>query len=246
MSLTSPFPRKLYGERIYEGKAKVIFRGPNQHLFHYFKDSATAFNAQKKAEFAGKGSINLEISSMLFTYLAKNGVGNHFIARVDDRAMETLPLKMMPVELVVRNILAGSLAKRLNEKEGRVMTPSIVEYYLKDDSKGDPLVSEDVLVALYSQKYNDLQTIREIALKVNNLLAPLFQQAGLLLVDFKLEFGKSDSGDILLADEISPDTCRLWDATTGEKLDKDRFRFDLGDLMTGYEQVLEKLKTVLR
>lgn len=246
MTSTAPFPRKLYGERLYEGKAKVIFRGPNQNLFHYFKDSATAFNAQKKAEFSGKGALNLEISSMLFKFLAENGVKNHFVAKVDDRCMETLPLKMLPVEAVVRNVLAGSLAKRLNEKDGKVLNPSVVEFYLKDDAKADPLVSEDILVSLYAQSYADLQKVRELALKVNNLIAPLFKQAGLLLVDFKLEFGRTEGGEIILADEISPDCCRLWDAETGEKLDKDRFRLDLGDLVMGYEQVLSKLKKVLR
>lgn len=240
------FPRKIYGERIYEGKAKVIFRGPASTLFHYFKDSATAFNAQKKAEFLGKGSINLEISSLIFQHLARNGISSHFIAKVDDRAMETLALKMLPVEVVVRNILAGSLAKRLSEKEGRVLNPSIVEFYLKDDAKGDPLVSEDVLVALYEQNLDDLAQLKSMALKVNDVIAPLFKQAGLLLVDFKLEFGKTEKGEIVLADEVSPDTCRLWDAKTGEKLDKDRFRFDLGDLMAGYKIVLEKLKTVVK
>lgn len=243
--MSSPLDSKKYGDKIYEGKAKILFRGPDNTVFHYFKDSATAFNAQKKAEFEGKGATNLKIASLLFAYLDKNGVKNHFLKNVDERTFQTLALHMLPVEVVVRNRLAGSLAKRLGEREGAPLNPPVLEFYLKDDAKGDPLVSEDVLIAVYDQKISDLHKIREIALRVNHLLSEVFKSAQLTLADFKLEFGKTDAGEILLGDEISPDTCRLWDIESGEKLDKDRFRFDLGDLMTGYHKVYEKLSRVL-
>lgn len=239
-------PANTYGEKIYEGKAKILYRAQNGHVVHYFKNSATAFNAQKKAEFEGKGKTNLRISSLLFQYLKDQGVSSHFVKVIDAESFETLALQMLPVEVVIRNILAGSLAKRLQEKEGRDLNPPVVEFYYKDDAKGDPLVSEDVLIALYGQKAEDLQNVRHRALEINRHLKSLFEKAGLRLVDFKLEFGKTAQGEILLADEISPDTCRLWDAQSGEKLDKDRFRFDLGDLMTGYAQVVSRLERVLQ
>jgi phosphoribosylaminoimidazole-succinocarboxamide synthase len=236
---------KNYGEKIYEGKAKILYRGNDQTILHYFKDSATAFNAQKKGEFAGKGEMNCKIATLLFHYLAKKGIRTHFIKSVDERTFQTHALQMLPIEVVVRNRLAGSLAKRLGEREGAPLNPPVVEFYLKDDAKGDPLVSEDVLMALYSQSSKDLARLRELALEVNHNLQEVFKNANLTLADFKLEFGKTDSGEIILADEISPDTCRLWDIESGEKLDKDRFRFDLGDLMAGYQKVFERLSRVL-
>ena len=234
-----------YGDKIYEGKAKILYRSAKGELLHYFKDSATAFNAQKKAEFSGKGELNLEITYLLLTYLQKKGIKSHLLSKVDSRTLKSLELKMLPVEVVVRNRLAGSLAKRLQEKEGRELSTPIVEFYLKDDAKGDPLVSEDVLVALYDQKKEELQKLRDLALQVNEALNPLFKQAHFYLVDFKLEFGKDAKGEIYLADEISPDTCRLWDVTSGKKFDKDLFRLDLGDLIQGYTEVRDRLKKVL-
>ncbi len=231
-----------FGTPVYEGKAKILYRAPNGNFIHYFKDSATAFNAQKKAEFQGKGQLNLEFSCLFFEALSKAGIPSHFVKKIDDRSFETRALKMLPVEVVVRNVLAGSLAKRLQEKEGRELTRPVVELYLKDDAKGDPLVSEDVLISLYDQKAEDLAAVREKALRVNEVLRKIFSEVGLRLIDFKLEFGKDSAGEILLADEISPDTCRIWDAKTGEKLDKDRFRFDLGDLVEGYQKVMTRLK----
>ncbi len=235
-----------YGEKIYEGKAKILYRQPDGTILHYFKDSATAFNAQKKAEFSGKGSTNVRISGLIFEYLKKKGIESHFIKTIDDRAFQSLALKMIPAEVVVRNRVAGSLAKRLGEKEGIILNPAVVEFYYKDDAKGDPLVSEDVLISLYGQNLSELQKMKELALQVNAALIELFKSAEIDLIDFKLEFGKTADGRIMLADEVSPDTCRLWDIKTGEKLDKDRFRFDLGDLMTGYRMVVERIEKALK
>ncbi|MDB5038529.1 MAG: phosphoribosylaminoimidazole-succinocarboxamide synthase [Bacteriovoracaceae bacterium] len=238
--------QSTYGDKIYEGKAKILYRGPKDTILHYFKDSATAFNAQKKAEFDGKGQMNLKISVLLFDYLKMHGIESHLIKQIDDRTFESLSLKMIPAEVVVRNRVAGSLAKRLGEDEGAILNPPTVEFYLKDDAKGDPLVSEDLMVSLFHQKREDLLRMRELALKINSALLVLFQKAKLNLIDFKLEFGKTPGGKILLADEISPDCCRLWDMATGEKLDKDRFRHDLGDLMTGYQIVYDRLIEALK
>lgn len=234
-----------YGEKLYEGKAKIVFKGPQGSLFHYFKDSATAFNAQKKAEFSGKGELNLAMSVMIFTHLAKAKVPTHFIRQVDERTFETQALQMIPVEVVVRNRMAGSLARRLGEPEGAVFERPLVEWYLKNDAKGDPQVSEDLLLTFYKIDASDLKRCSELALQVNSILSPLFAKVNLTLVDFKLEFGKDAKGNVLLADEFSPDTCRLWDSTSGEKMDKDRFRFDLGDLLTGYREVFDRMKKVL-
>lgn len=235
---------ETYGERIYEGKAKIVFRGPTGSLFHYFKDSATAFNAQKKAEFSGKGELNVALSSFIFEFLRSNGIPNHFIRKVDERTFETQSLKMIPVEVVVRNRMAGSLARRLGEKEGEILERPLLEWYLKNDEKGDPQVSEDLLVSFYKHPQADLNRCRELALKVNSVMEPLFKKANFILVDFKLEFGKNADGEVVLADEFSPDTCRLWDAQSLEKFDKDRFRFDLGDLLAGYREVWSRLQKV--
>jgi len=234
------------GEKVYEGKAKIIYRAPSGHYLHYFKDSATAFNAQKKAEFDGKGELNLAMSTAIFEFLGAQGIPTHFIKKIDARSFETLALKMLPVEVVVRNRMAGSLAKRLQEKEGAEFNPPLLEWYLKDDAKGDPQVSEDLLVTYYKQAPADLKRSKELALRVNELLQPLFLKAGLILADFKLEFGTDDKGEIRLADEFSPDNSRLWDEKTKEKFDKDRFRFDLGDLLTGYREVWTRLQKALK
>lgn len=238
-------PKTDYGEKLYEGKAKIVFKGAGGNLFHYFKDSATAFNAQKKAEFSGKGELNLAMSVLIFSHLEKAGVPTHLIRQVDERTFETKALKMIPVEVVVRNFMAGSLARRLGEPEGAAFSRPLVEWYLKNDAKGDPQVSEDLLVDHFKVLADDLVACRALALKVNDQLKNIFDKINLRLVDFKLEFGKDDSGRVVLADEFSPDTCRLWDTATGEKMDKDRFRFDLGDLMTGYREVYSRLKKVL-
>lgn len=233
-----------FGRAIYEGKAKILYEASDGHLIHEFKNSVTAFNAQKKAEFEGKGSLNAQMSAALFTYLKEQGIRSHFVALENPSALRTIRLSMLPVEVVVRNILAGSLAKRLQQSEGRELKPAIVEFFLKDDAKGDPLVSEDILVSMYAQSAPELEAIKRIALRVNDVLQKLFATLDLILVDFKLEFGKDSSGQLILADEISPDTCRLWDAKTREKLDKDRFRFDLGNMMDGYQNIWKRLQAL--
>jgi len=235
-------PSKDYGQKLYEGKAKIVFKAPGGTLVHYFKDSATAFNAQKKAEFGGKGALNLKMSTLIFGHLKQQGLPTHFLRQIDDRAFETKELKMLPVEVVVRNRMAGSLARRLGEAEGAPLNSPLVEWYLKNDQKGDPQVSEDLLVSYFGQQPQDLQECRRQALQVNEILKKLFDELNLILVDFKLEFGKDSTGAVILADEFSPDTSRLWDKKTQEKFDKDRFRFDLGDLMTGYREVLSRLE----
>jgi phosphoribosylaminoimidazole-succinocarboxamide synthase len=229
------------GPVLYEGKAKIVSQGETGRLIHYFKDSATAFNAQKKAEFPGKGALNLAISEVVFKALTAAQIPHHFIQRLDERSFESMSLQMIPAEVVVRNRVAGSLAQRLQEPEGALLSIPVVEFFLKNDAKGDPLVSEDILVAFYAQRQEDLQECRRLSLAVNQAVRPLFAAAQLELVDFKLEFGRDDEGRLFVADEFSPDTCRLWDVSTGEKFDKDRFRRDQGDLLEGYREVLKRL-----
>lgn len=229
-------------EKLYEGKAKIVFKAPDGSLLHYFKDSATAFNAQKKAEFDGKGRLNTAFTTLVFGHLKSKGIPTHLLETIDERTIRTLALKMLPVEVVVRNRMAGSLARRLGEKEGSELHPPLLEWYLKDDAKGDPQVSEDLLIGYFKQSPEILKEVKKLALQVNEILRPLFEKVGLILADFKLEFGQDLQGKVYLADEFSPDTSRLWDSKTLEKFDKDRFRFDLGDLMTGYREVLRRLE----
>ncbi len=231
---------------IYEGKAKIIYEGPDEGtLIQYFKDDATAFNAEKKAEISGKGVLNNRISAHLMTKLEGIGIPTHFIRSINMREQLVRAVEIIPLEVVVRNIAAGSLCKRLGVKEGTILQRPLVEYYYKKDELGDPLVSEDhIMVFNWADPY-ELEEMVSMAWRVNDYLNGLFAGIGLKLVDFKLEFGRiyGDMGElyIVLADEISPDNCRLWDAKSGEKLDKDRFRFDLGDLVEGYQKVAEKL-----
>lgn len=230
-------------QKIYEGKAKIIYASetPN-HCLQFFKDSATAFNGEKKEVFEGKGSLNASISSKLFELLESQGVRTHFVRKIDDRTIETLQLKMIPVEVVVRNRVEGSLAKKFPQFAGKELSQALIEWYWKDDSQKDPQVSEDLLISLFNIDSKDLQFMKSVAIRVNEILQPYFEKINLKLVDFKLEFGKDSHGRILLADEISPDTCRLWDLKTGEKLDKDRFRFSLGDLLEGYREIWSRMK----
>jgi phosphoribosylaminoimidazole-succinocarboxamide synthase len=229
----------------YEGKAKRLFRGSKGEILHEFKNSATAFNGQKKAEFDGKGELNSKMSAALFNYLRSKGIESHFVRWDSPNILVTRELRMIPAEIVVRNIVAGSLAKRLGLVEGAAIEPPIVEWFLKDDAKGDPQVSEDVLISLFDQKADLLKEMRTTALLVNRHLRELFTTVNLKLVDFKLEFGLDDQNKLTLGDEISPDTCRIWDSQSNEKYDKDRFRFDLGDLMTGYREIWARLVKVL-
>jgi phosphoribosylaminoimidazole-succinocarboxamide synthase (EC 6.3.2.6) len=230
-------------ERLYEGKAKVIYKTEEEDkLIVFFKDSATAFDATKRAEIEGKGVINNTISSLLFELLEKSGIKTHYIKKISDREMLVWRAKRFDLEVVVRNITAGSLCKRLGLEEGLELKPPLVEFFYKNDQLHDPLVCVEHIRLLNLAEDWQVQSMKEMALKTNQVLREFFKEHGLLLVDFKLEFGILPDGSLAVIDEISPDTCRLWDAKTGEKLDKDRFRFDLGDLMEGYRKVLEKIQ----
>ncbi|WP_299198418.1 phosphoribosylaminoimidazolesuccinocarboxamide synthase [Thermocrinis sp.] len=230
-------------EKLYEGKAKVIYKTEEEDkVIVFFKDSATAFDATKKAEIEGKGVINNTISSLLFELLEKSGIKTHYIKKVSDREMLVWRAKRFDLEVVVRNITAGSLCKRLGLEEGLELKPPLVEFFYKNDQLHDPLVCVEHIKLLNLAEDWQVQSMKEMALKTNQVLKEFFKEHGLLLVDFKLEFGILPDGSLAVIDEISPDTCRLWDAKTGEKLDKDRFRFDLGDLMEGYRRVLEKIQ----
>ena len=230
-------------ELLYEGKAKRVYGtdDPTRCIIE-FKDDATAFNGVKKGTIAGKGIMNNEMSSYLFAMLAEAGVANHFIQRQSDREMLVRRVQIIPLEVIVRNIAAGSMSKRLGITEGTPLATPVVEFSYKNDELGDPLVNEDHIRALAAATDEEVATLRRLALEVNALLRERFAAAGITLVDFKLEFGRAD-GAILLADEISPDTCRFWDSATGKKLDKDRFRRDLGGVEEGYHEVLGRLLT---
>lgn len=233
-------------KKIYEGKAKILYEGPEPGtIIQYFKDDATAFNAEKHDIIAGKGVLNNRISSHLMTKLEGLGIPTHFIKSINMREQLVRSVEIIPIELVVRNIAAGTLCKRLGIKEGTQMNRPLVEYFYKKDELGDPLISEDHIFAFGWADPYELEEMVAMAWRVNDYLSGLFAGLGLQLVDFKLEFGRiyGEHGElyIILADEMSPDNCRLWDMKTGEKLDKDRFRFDLGDLIEGYQYIAEKL-----
>ncbi|MCR0984295.1 MULTISPECIES: phosphoribosylaminoimidazolesuccinocarboxamide synthase [Acetobacterales] len=231
--------------QLYEGKAKVLFEGPEPGtLVQYFKDDATAGNGAKKGVITGKGVLNNRISEHLMTRLAEIGVPTHFIRRLNMREQLIREVEIIPLEVVIRNIAAGSLAKRLGIQEGTRLPRSIVEYYYKNDELQDPMVSEEHITCFGWASTQDLDDIVALALRVNDFLTGLFLGVGISLVDFKLEFGRlyeNDEMRIVLADEISPDNCRLWDAKTGEKMDKDRFRRDLGKVEEGYQEVARRL-----
>ncbi|OZM56238.1 phosphoribosylaminoimidazolesuccinocarboxamide synthase [Lottiidibacillus patelloidae] len=230
-------------EPLYEGKAKRLFKMENEDfLLVEYKDQATAFNAAKKESIKGKGKYNNEISSIIFTMLKDIGVDNHFIMQVSETEQIVTKTSIIPIEVVVRNVYAGSLAARLGKEEGTVIPKPIVEFYYKDDALGDPLINEDHIEILQLATKKELEEIREKALFVNNFLKDYFASCGIRLIDFKLEFGKNNENNIILADEISPDTCRLWDMDTNERLDKDVFRKDTGSLIGAYDKVLTRLK----
>jgi len=229
-------------EMLYEGKAKRIFSTDNPEIVRVeYKDSATAFNGEKKAEIAGKGRLNNAITSLLFSKLMETGIETHFVEKTSDLEQLVKRVTIVPIEVVVRNIVAGSLSKRMGLDEGAELVKPIIEFYYKRDDLGDPIINEDHIAALKLATTKDLEIIREIALRVNDVLVVHFNECNVRLVDFKLEFGKLNDGTILLADEISPDTCRLWDKETNAKFDKDVFRRDLGNLTDGYEEILKRL-----
>ncbi|WP_193371410.1 phosphoribosylaminoimidazolesuccinocarboxamide synthase [Pelagibius marinus] len=231
--------------QIYEGKAKVLFEGPEPGtLVQYFKDDATAFNNQKKGVITGKGVLNNRISEYLMTRLESIGVPTHFVRRLNMREQLVREVEIIPLEIVVRNVAAGSMVKRLGLEEGAPLPRSIVEYYYKNDELGDPMVSEEHVTAFGWANTQDLDEMLQYALRINDFLCGLFLGVGLRLVDFKLEFGRlweDEEMRIVLADEISPDSCRLWDVATNEKLDKDRFRRDMGGVEEAYQEVARRL-----
>ncbi len=228
---------------IYEGKAKKVFKGETAHTFLLeFKDSLTAFNAAKKGQFENKGALNRDIASLLFKKLSQKGVRSHWISDVGLTGMLVHEVRIIPLEVVVRNRLAGSTAKKLGIEEGKSLENPLVEFYYKNDSLSDPFVSDDQVLMLGVATQEDLVKLKELALIINRALLGIFLEVGIDLIDFKLEFGKDKQGEILLADEITPDCCRLWDKITREKLDKDRFRRDLGGVKESYEEVYHRLK----
>ena len=227
------------GDRLYEGKAKILYATDDPGLLiQYFKDDATAFNAQKRGTIVDKGVMNARISAYLFRFLESQGVRTHFVELLSSREMLIKKVSIVPLEVVVRNVVAGSLAKRMGIAEGTPLKRTIVEYYYKSDPLGDPMVTEEHIEVFDLASREELAFITREARRVNDLLSRFFLDRGIRLVDFKLEFGRHASG-LLLADEITPDGCRLWDAATGEKLDKDRFRRDLGGVEAAYKRVLD-------
>lgn len=232
-------------KQIYEGKAKVLFEGPEPGtLVQYFKDDATAFNNKKQGTITGKGVLNNRISEHLMTNLQGIGIPTHFVRRLNMREQLVREVEIIPVEVVVRNIVAGSLAKRFGMAEGSPLPRSIVEYYYKSDELDDPMITEEHITAFGWASPQDLDEIMSMSLRINDFMVGLFLGIGIRLVDFKIEFGRLWEGDqmrIVLADEISPDSCRLWDINTNEKMDKDRFRRDLGAVEEAYQEVARRL-----
>jgi phosphoribosylaminoimidazole-succinocarboxamide synthase len=229
------------GEKLYEGKAKAIYATSDPDLYvQYFKDDASAFDGKKKGVIQQKGILNNKISSRIFQYLEERGVKTHFVEQLSDREMLVRKLEIIPVEVVARNIAAGSLSKRMGVPEGAPLSETIIELYYKSDELGDPMINEYHCKAFGLATLEQIDAMRESALKVNRLLVEFFKERGIILVDFKLEYGVH-KGEILLGDEITPDGCRLWDLETREKMDKDRFRRDLGKIEEAYEEVLKKV-----
>ena len=229
-------------ELLYEGKAKKVFAtdDPDVCIVSY-KDDATAFNGQKKGTILGKGAINNRVTNHLMRLLEKNGVPTHLLEELNDRETAVRRVGIVPLEVIVRNIAAGSLAKRLGLPEGARMQRTVLEYCYKDDALGDPMVNESHILAMGFATEEELGRIAGYALKVNQVLSEYLREVGVELIDCKLEFGRASDGRLVLADEISPDTCRFWDSKTGEKLDKDRFRRDLGGVENAYHEILKRL-----
>jgi phosphoribosylaminoimidazole-succinocarboxamide synthase len=229
-------------ELLYEGKAKKIYRTNEEEvLWIEYKNEATAFNGQKKAEIEGKAVLNNKISSLLFTQLHKAGIKTHFIQQLSDQEQLVQKVSIIPIEVVVRNIAAGSISNRLGFEEGLTFAQPLVEFYYKNDELGDPLITNDHVMLLELATIAELEEIKQKALAVNEVLTPYFQEKNIKLVDFKLEFGRTATGEMILADEISPDTCRFWDSATNKKLDKDVFRRDLGTLTDAYNEILTRI-----
>ncbi|AZV41094.1 phosphoribosylaminoimidazolesuccinocarboxamide synthase [Peribacillus asahii] len=232
-------------ELLYEGKAKRIYATDNNEVVWVeFKDSATAFNGEKKSEIEGKGALNNQITSLLFAKLKEENIPSHFIEKISEREQLVKKVEIIPLEVVIRNTAAGSFSKRLGVEEGTPFKKPLVEFYYKDDSLGDPLLTEDHIEELEIASREEIAILKEKGLEVDRVLSVFFEELGIKLIDFKLEFGKTSDGAILLADEISPDNCRFWDAKTNEKMDKDVFRRDLGNLTDAYKKILAKLEGI--
>lgn len=228
-------------EKIYEGKAKILYTTKEAGLLiQYFKDDATAFNAQKKGTIAKKGEINCAVSSKIFQFLESKGIRSHFVKQVGPREMLVKRVEIIPLEVVIRNYVAGSLAKRTGRIEGEKLSETLVEWYYKNDALGDPMVTKDHIRVFGWASDAEARAMEKLARRVNELLVPYFAERGMMLIDYKLEFGRHPEG-ILLADEITADGCRLWDSKTREKMDKDRFRFDLGKVEEKYQEVYERV-----
>ena len=229
-------------EQIYEGKAKKVFKTDDPELVLVsYKDDATAFNGEKRGTILGKGAINNRVTNYLMRLLEKEGVPTHFVEELNDRETVVKKVTIIPLEVIIRNISAGSFAKNYGVREGIVFDAPTIEFSYKNDALGDPLINSHHAVALKIATWDDITTIQNLALKVNDVLKAFFKSVNVDLVDFKLEFGKTAGGDIVLADEISPDTCRFWDSTTHEKLDKDRFRRDLGGVEDAYAEMMRRI-----
>lgn len=229
-------------EMLYEGKAKKVYKTDDANLYIVdYKDDATAFNGEKKGQIAGKGVVNNRMSNFLMQLMEKKGVPTHFVEELSDRETLVKKVTIVPLEVIIRNIAAGSFSKRYGVEEGRALQTTVLEFSYKDDALGDPLINDYHAMALGIATREELDTIAAMAFKVNEVLKEYFKTINIELVDFKIEFGKTSDGQIILADEISPDTCRLWDATTHEKLDKDRFRRDMGKVEEAYEEVFKRL-----
>ena len=228
---------------LYEGKAKQIYSTDDENyvIIHY-KDDATAGNGEKKGTIKDKGVINNKITAKLFEMLEKKGIKTHFIEKLNDRDQLCQKVEIFPLEVIVRNIITGSMAKRVGIEDGTKPENTIFEICYKNDAYGDPLINDHHAVAMKLATYDELEQIYAITARINNLLKDIFDKEGIILVDFKIEFGKNKNGEILLADEITPDTCRLWDKATNKKLDKDRFRQDLGDIEEAYIEILKRLE----
>ncbi|MDR1930287.1 MAG: phosphoribosylaminoimidazolesuccinocarboxamide synthase [Treponema sp.] len=238
----------LPGEKLYEGKAKKVYAVTDKKgaplkdlVIIRFKDDATAFNGEKKGSIENKGTLNNQIASGLLKLLEDSNIATHFIARLNDRDMLCKKVTIIPLEVIVRNLAAGSMAKRLGLSEGTALKTVVFELSYKDDSLGDPLINGYHAVAIGASTFEELELIRKTTFKINEALSSFFRKRGIKLIDFKLEFGRTAEGALVLADEISPDTCRFWDAKTGEKLDKDRFRRDLGNVKEAYIEILRRM-----
>jgi phosphoribosylaminoimidazole-succinocarboxamide synthase len=229
-------------EMLYEGKAKQIYATDKaDEVIVYYKDDATAFNGEKKGQIEDKGVMNNAITSVIFEMLEKAGVKTHFVKKLNDREQLCKKVQIVPLEVIVRNVAAGSMAKRLGLEEGFALKTTVFELSYKDDSLGDPLINDFHAVGIGATTFEELKVIYDMTAKINDVLKTVFKEQNINLIDFKIEFGRLPDGTVVLADEISPDTCRFWDATTGEKLDKDRFRRDLGNVKDAYVEILKRI-----